>query len=75
MCIRFDTVQRVTHRQTDRFAITISLARHTYMHGDARYLVQFYFSFINDLDDNISSNVLKFTDDTKLFREHAVKMV
>ena len=25
--------------------------------------------YINDLDDNITSNVLKFTDDTKVFRK------
>ena len=25
--------------------------------------------YINDLDDNITSNVLKFADDTKLFRK------
>ena len=27
-----------------------------------------YLIYINDLDDNITSNVLKFTDDTKVFR-------
>ena len=25
--------------------------------------------YINDLDDNITSNILKFADDTKLFRK------
>ena len=38
----------------------------------ARYLVQFYFSYLLmtwTLDNNISSSVLKFANDTKLFRE------
>ena len=29
----------------------------------------FLYNYINDLDDNITSNVLKFADDTKVFRE------
>ena len=28
-----------------------------------------FLSYINDLDDNITSNVLKFADDTKVFRK------
>ena len=27
------------------------------------------FLYINDLDDNITSNILKFADDTKVFRK------
>ena len=27
------------------------------------------FNFINDLEDNTSGNVLKFADDTKIFRQ------
>ena len=29
----------------------------------------FFLIYINDLDDNITSNVLKFADDTKVFRK------
>jgi len=27
------------------------------------------FDFINDLDEDINSNILKFADDTKIFKE------
>ena len=29
----------------------------------------FFLIYVNDLDDNITSNVLKFADDTKVFRK------
>ena len=40
--------------------------------GTSRISIRTYILFliyINDLDDSITSNVLKFADDTKLFRK------
>ena len=36
--------------------------------GPILFLIYIYI-YINDLDDSITSNVLKFSDDTKLFRK------
>ena len=38
-------------------------------HGSVLGLVLFLVFFINDLDQGIASNILKFADDTKMFKE------
>ena len=33
------------------------------------YIYRYIYIYINDLDDDITSKVLKFVDDTKMFRK------
>ena len=38
-------------------------------HGIGNGIIDLFLIYINDLDNNITSNVLKFVDDTKVFRK------
>ena len=48
--------------------IYIYIYIYIYIHICYSYVCILFLIYINDLEDDISSKVLKFTDDTKVFR-------